>query len=701
MASEQKTRINPGLIPYIAALLPDRSRLNLALTSQSNFEDHANILQQNFKNKSHNGLGTVADFEANDGTNALWHAIDYNDISLFSKIVDAVLLNLEDFSWSTLIKRCIFAGSIHCLGYLYSNISGIDGYVHKYWYLLRECALHRRHFHMMLFFEKVYKPVKQSPRIAFERKLSWGIYLEQKLREDGRRADLEWEIFQYRMRDFIRDGIDHRRGRILLRCRSKAEGKIDKHVVLRDPFPCSAPTAPDTVFSLHNVESARAFQWAFNHAAEKMDGVDLQNEVRDSFNAQCGRLHTSAALIETIVKLGCIDVNRAAGVDEFQHESKVKHTRRGPRKSKDLDLMTPLDYAVSHLNIRAVHVLSNLGANINGAKAIMQESQSTERAIGSASEIPGSLWRVFDQKIQNIGRCFWQKGHVDRNYQWRFGQGYNIDEECDKSEMDWVRRTSCQCGSRELFRSMETGWLTQARGFCNRVANMVAVLLEKGAEIRSDLWIQDDNGLHCPSELHPIKRLFDLFRDILRILAKSWYGPRNFVFFSDLEEWLPGLLTAVRLLATRDPSLSAEYTSLRSADFVQLLECIGFQRPAGEFDWTDDRDNIVVLDDTREGKDYCHGLDRFKRDVTWETARQIWYDWGHVDDYGIVKLAKFKEVRSMGYWRKEFANYHLESEHSDADDTEVLYDGGLYSEYRRRVEYRRHAESRMRLLMQV
>ncbi|KAI1267606.1 hypothetical protein F5Y18DRAFT_424720 [Xylariaceae sp. FL1019] len=606
MSSHVKEKLQSGLLADIAQLLPDRSRLNLALTSKASFDDeYSRLIKRNCERNHDLIAGDILNFETSDGSCALFHAIEYSDARLFEWCFAAA--DLGDFEKSDfktldrrdvedddedpnlrlieqiyfLIEKCVAAGSVSCLDYLCENSPAVLAAIWRNWFAWRESALLYGHLHMRECFTR-HESDQSEKRAAATR----------------HREAVE---------DFaeITEAYEGHPPRAIREVRALNERAIDYYDGKKESEEIWKPH-----LKLHEISSAGSFRLAFGEATNNKDETDLQRDVIKSLHKACNDPFRSGALVEAIVQLGGLDVNFVDRSRPFRHDLPSNHS-----STIMTDLMCPLDRAVSGLNFKAVYALLRLGANIGGARAV-------KIIPANEPQIPSPLWRVFDQQIRPVCHCFWGKAHLERRADYSF---HAADFAFVRTPHKASAFVGCLCdyaGAETGQDKADTIWLRQANAFCSRASRLTNMLLSEGVEIGHDLCEKGNESSHLPvfqrlSPLHPVHRLLVLFKDILFELSDQGkpyakdYRVTDRVVMRDLRACVPELATACKLLVAKDPVLKEEHVSEEDGPWY-LLDLLGFRNQDGRYFDPTGSNMIVVLDDIRGFE--AQACDSFERE---------------------------------------------------------------------------------------
>ncbi|KAI0158189.1 hypothetical protein GGR57DRAFT_510388 [Xylariaceae sp. FL1272] len=572
MAPPPKERLNPLLRARVASLLPDRSRLNFLLTSKSNFQGYEQFLKDGLQRCTdeevilHTGW---LSFKQCTAACPLKHAVEYSDVTLFGDLLNGHIgenkNGLTEWRLDALVEQCITAGSSQCLAFLCRMFPYVrQDKIRRGGDYLRENARLQYHTSMVDVLNRYHAP---HARHHLDREAVEGY------------GAIVWNS-QPRLRNAK-----------LYEAGVLAKESNDIHQPPRHARLCEAA-------------SGEVFRFLYHKAQSELQPKELGAEVWLALCVHLAAIYTSSCLVETILAVGQVSVDSVHNLNSFDQVVASSHgvpsAGTSPSSvSHGADAMTLLDYAISNLNIDAVCALRNQGANMGGARAVKYDQAITNIDKADASNIPTPIWRIFDQKIQDVGCCFWAKHHLHKSDQqfdarskackrrlcsefaaFRMAPNDDLsDSDDDDSEDEDDKSLS--------MKMVEVDWIAQVQEFSDRIAILLKTLLESDAHIENDFCTEGeyhDLELRIMGRLkpsHPVHRLLLLTEEILEKLDKwqdshlhDWSREPISEKISLHHESFESLGMAYDLLAARDPVLKAADAISQKKGFCRMMEIL-------------------------------------------------------------------------------------------------------------------------------
>ncbi|CAJ2507279.1 Uu.00g084650.m01.CDS01 [Anthostomella pinea] len=288
----------------------------------------------------------------------------------------------------------------------------------------------------------------------------------------------------------------------------------------------------------------------------------------------CNHPNTSTALLETLITEFRIEVNAVDGG--------LRWGAQIPEAVQEkITCRTALDYACSHLNVKAAKTLLRLGAHVGGAHAVKAQALASGQVIRWKAPTPLSL--VMDQAIDGIGRCPW-KHHLDKRTAWCFHEeDLGVPEYTFIREIQFSPRgqlTGCVCAE-QLDEHMVPVWLRLVKAFCDRVCATTEVLLAHGAGAH----------INIPDHLGrlPFDRFLQLTNSIFQRLeedrARRPVVDGEFLLMAGVREPLESMGTVCDLLIDAGARSHYGFSFGERSGLDRLFELVGYEEPVDVHDY--------------------------------------------------------------------------------------------------------------------
>ncbi|KAI1319243.1 hypothetical protein F5Y16DRAFT_391082 [Xylariaceae sp. FL0255] len=528
MAGTSRKRLSDDMLLTVARHLRDKSRLNVALASTHTFNNlYSDLVRSNLGRSRSLVEGDVLDFEANDGTCALSHAIHYSDVDLFEKCLEVMDFwnqeqrqpNLWRRRMYGLVYQCLFAGSLECLVYLREKSP--EGVRRE---LLSDnpkiASMRMNHFHLADFFSEYnrHENGKQLLQMSFDPK---------RANKPFRFARVyHWDSpggFQVRLAKFRKhckrlakdrmdgedrpepDSDDDDDGEIYLGERERhtdshdTDGRrgldIDEEDAERGYYTSDEEDNEEekrrslyirrctAYVKLVAIQSAQTLRLAYSLMKAHKSACSeefISKRFWDAVVVKCQYFDSSPSLVEAFIREGKLDVNRVISM-ELCPVGLSRKKDECPDECDPVDLSL-VDIAASNYNATALRVLLRLGANPGGAWSIAGHRGLKTRQSHTSQMMPVVTRALATACHDTAFRDLNRDRHFDRvdgryelemQYSYCCGRPYGRCqcryEEAEQRKRRWEWNHNLQ------------QWM-DIRASCDRLANIIRILVGHGAE---------------------------------------------------------------------------------------------------------------------------------------------------------------------------------------------------------------------------